>query len=151
MVWCYTPIWCGEDEVWNYGLVWDVDRMLVESACMCKRAKTGNGLAAEEVRLLDDRPRLCGTILQSVLERYDVSGRFLVNASRQRRCHAPSTYLMNDLVYSTGGVIGTPPSSTALVRFMVATIFDMIKKMFDSANAFPGHTLRPNPNTESTR
>jgi len=30
----------------------------------------------EEVRLLDDRSRLCGTILQFVLERYDVPKRF---------------------------------------------------------------------------
>jgi len=29
-------------------------------------------LVVEEVRFLDDRPCLCGTVLQFVLERYDV-------------------------------------------------------------------------------
>jgi len=32
-------------------------------------------LAMEEVRLLDDSPRLCGTVLQFVLERYDMPKR----------------------------------------------------------------------------
>jgi hypothetical protein len=57
---------------------------------------------------------------------------------------------MNDLVYSMVGVIGTPDSSTAFERSMVAIIFETSKKMLDSANVLPGHTLRPNPNTEST-
>ena len=52
---------------------------------------------------------------------------------------------MNDLVYSTGGVMETPALSIALVRSMVAMMFDIIKNMLDSANALPGHTLRPNP------
>jgi hypothetical protein len=57
---------------------------------------------------------------------------------------------MNDLVYSMVGVIRTPDSSTAFERSMVAMIFEKSKKMLDSANVLPGHTLRPNPNTEST-
>lgn len=100
----------------------------------------------------------CSTIDLALAERYcklylngtTCLNRFDECRSPTTRSHAPSTYLTKDLVYSTGGVIGTPASSTALVRSMVAIMFDMIKKMLDSANALPGHTLRPNPNTAST-
>ena len=57
--------------------------MWVKSVNMKKSArvrKLYTRLAVEEVRLLDDSSRVCGTVLQLVLERYDVPRR-LISAS----------------------------------------------------------------------
>ena len=52
--------------------------------------KLYTSLAVEEVRLLDDNPRLFGTVLQFVLERYDVPERY-------DRCQSPTTGVMHQL------------------------------------------------------
>ena len=65
--------------------------MWMKNASMEKSAgvrKWYTSLAVQKVCLLDDSPRLCGTVLQFVLERYGMPKRF-------DECRSPVTEVMH--------------------------------------------------------
>jgi hypothetical protein len=104
-------------------------------------------------RIHDELPCLFGTVGDRALERFGVSkgrkdcklGRPVINF-----LPPPLRYLIVPESNSAVGVIGFPLASRTFRTSITAIVLAITNHKFDSANAFPGHTLRPNPHIDST-